>query len=153
MNQKAHITGGILLAGAIMITGEPPLAASFAVFGSLFNDLDLRWFHRKLLHNIYVIGIFLAFSSKYPPFAYWALGMILHNAMDFFSSSPVYLLWPIFHDGEHVEIGGWGVANTSILSFPVGVGIALLFSLGYVTATGHLEDIVALFRTLWELFS
>ncbi len=153
MNQKAHITGGIILAGAIMIAGEPPLAASFAAFGSLFNDLDLRWFHRKLLHNIYAIGIFLALSLKYPPFVYWALGMFLHNVMDLLSSSPVYLLWPVSREGEHLEVGGWGVTNTSILSFPTGVGIASLFSLGYVTATGHLEDVMALLRDLLELFS
>ncbi len=153
MNQKAHTTGGIILAGALMITGEPPFAASFAAFGSLFNDLDLRWFHRKLLHNIYVTGIFLALSLKYPPFAYWALGMFLHNVMDLMSSSPVYLLWPVSREGEHLEIGGWGVANMSILSFPVGVGTALLFSLGYMAATGHLEDVIVLFRNILELFS
>jgi len=158
MNQKAHITGGILLAAAVMIAGIPPLTASFVVFGGMFNDVDhvdiplsSQGVHRKLLHNIYVIGLFLALSIKYPPLFYWALGMFLHNVMDMFSGAPVYLLWPISHEGEHIGVGGWGVPNKSIFSFPVGVVIAVLFSTAYLVATGHLGDAIALLKKLWEL--
>ncbi len=159
MNQKAHITGGIILAAAVMFAGIPPFTASLAVFGSMFNDLDcvdIPWstqgVHRKLFHNIYILGFFAALSMKYPFLLYWVLGIALHNAMDLFSGAPVYLLWPVSYKGDHIGVGGWGVPNSSRLSFPVGVLIAVVFSTGYLVATDHLGDFIAVLRNLWELF-
>ncbi len=158
MNQKAHITGGIILATAVMIAGNSPFVASLAVFGGMFNDIDRvevfsRRFHRKLFHNIFIIGIFLVLSMKYQPLVYWAAGMFLHDVMDVFSGSSVYFLWPVSHEGEHYEVGGWGVPNKSVLSFPVGVVIAVLFSGGYLIATGHFGDAVAVWEKILGLFS
>jgi hypothetical protein len=156
MNQKAHITGGIILAGTVMFTGVPPLTASLVVFGTLFNDLDYPKipftgrYHRKLFHNIYVIGLFLALSVQWPFLLYWASGMLLHDVMDMFSGGPVYLLWPVPYKGEHIGIGGWGVPNKSPFSLPLGVLIAVLLSIGYVTATGHLGDAISLLERLYE---
>lgn len=159
MNQKAHITGSIILAGAAMIAGTPPLTASLVAFGSMFNDLDLidvpwseQGVHRKLFHNIYILGFFAALSMKYPFFLYWVLGMALHNVMDLFSGAPVYLFWPVSYKGEHIGVGGWGVPNSSMFSFPAGILIALVFSAGYLVVTDHLGDAITLLRNLWELF-
>lgn len=160
MNQKAHIAGGLILAAAVMIAGIPPFTASLVVFGGLFNDLDcvdIPWstqgVHRKLFHNVYILGFFAALSMKYPFFLYWVLGMALHNVMDLFSGAPVYLLWPVSSKGEHIGIGGWGVPNSSMLSFPVGVIIAFVFSTGYLVVTGHLREAIALLKKLFELLS
>ncbi len=156
MNQKAHITGGILLAAIAMIAGTSPLTASLIVFGGMFNDLDCldipwcsRGVHRKLLHNIYVIGLFAALSAKFSPFLYFALGVCLHDVMDLFSGAPVYLLWPL-PIGEHGETGGWGVPNKSMLSFPVGIGVAASFSAGYITLINYREEILAILQNVWE---
>jgi membrane-bound metal-dependent hydrolase YbcI (DUF457 family) len=157
MNQKAHITGGVLLATAAMIAEIPPLTASLIVFGGMFNDLDYadilfsRRYHRKLLHNIYVILLFLGLSTKYPPLGYWALGMCLHDIMDMFSGSPVYVLWPVSLRGEHIGVGGWGVPNKSVFSFPVGTLIAVAFCTGYLVVTGYLGEAITLMKKLWEL--
>ena len=157
MNQKTHIAGGIILAAAAMIAGIAPLTASLIVFGGMFNDLDgvdIPWssqgVHRKLFHNIFVIGLFLALSLKYPFVIYWALGMVLHNVMDMFSGAPVYVLWPLSRGGDHIGVGGWGVPNKSWASWLVGVVIAVLFSTGYLAVTGHLEDAYALVEKIWE---
>ncbi len=156
MNQKAHIASGILLASAAMIAEIPPLTASLIVFGGMFNDLDCAEvlfsgrFHRKLFHNIFIIGFFLALSTKYAPLVYWALGMSLHNVMDLFSGAPVYLFWPVSYKENQFGIGGWGVPNDSFLSFPVGVVIAVAVSGGYLAVTGYLGEALLLLRNLWE---
>lgn len=159
MNQKAHITGGIILATAAMIAGVPPLVASLVAFGGMFNDLDcvdIPWstqgVHRKLFHNIYILGFFAAFSMKYPFLLYWVLGVALHNVMDLFSAAPVYLLWPVSYKGNHIGIGGWGVSNDSVFSFPVGIFIAVVFSTVYLVVTDHLGDAIALLKKIWDLF-
>ena len=158
MNQKAHITGGIILATAAMIAGVYPLTASLVVFGSMFNDLDcvnISWstqgLHRKLFHNIFILGFFAALSMKYSFLLCWVLGMALHNVMDLFSGGPVYLLWPLSYKGP-LGIGGWGVPNDSVLSVPVGIVIAILFSTGYLVVTDHLGDALFLLRKIWDLF-
>lgn len=159
MNQKAHFTGGIILAAAVLIAGYPPLIASLAAIGSLFNDLDCvdiplstLGVHRKLLHNIFIIGFLLILSMKFQPLVYLGMGMLLHNAMDMFSASPVYLLWPLFREGDS-GVGGWGVPNVSMLSFPVGMAIAVVFSAVYIVGGGHLEDAIDVWERFLNLFS
>jgi membrane-bound metal-dependent hydrolase YbcI (DUF457 family) len=124
----------------------------------MFNDMDyaeIPWiskrYHRKLFHNIFVIGLFAALSLKFLPLGLWALGMLLHNVMDMFSSSPVYVVWPVSREGEHWGVGGWGVPNRTMLSCPVGIGVAAIFSVGYLTATGHLPHCIALVKNLCDL--
>ncbi len=154
MNQKAHIVGGIFLATAVMIGEVPPFTASLTVFGTMFCDLDrFSRHHRKLFHNIFVVLVFLGLALKFPPSFYWALGVLLHDVMDMFSSAPVYLFWPVPREGEHIEVGGWGVANKSMLSFPVGVLSAVVFSTGYLVLTGHLGDAIALLKKILDLIS
>ncbi|MBU7036945.1 MAG: metal-dependent hydrolase [Theionarchaea archaeon] len=157
MNQKAHLVGGLILATAAMLAGCPPLTASLIVFGGLFCDLDIvdipvssQGVHRRLLHNVFVAGAVGVLSYWVPFLMYWLMGMCLHIAMDMFSSSPVYVLWPVPHRGNQIGIGGWGVSNDSIGSFPVGCLVALLFSAGYLVGTDHFWEVVELGKRLLE---
>lgn len=159
MNQKAHIIGGIILATAAMIAGNSPYTASLAALGGMFNDLDRvdipissKGVHRKLFHNVFAVSVFLLLSTWFQPLIFWAAGMFLHDVMDVFSGSPVCLLWPLSHEGEHYEVGGWGVSNKSMLSLPMGVIVAVMFSAGYLLVTGHLEDAILVWEKIRGLF-
>jgi hypothetical protein len=157
MNRKAHTTGGLILATAAMLAGVPPLTASLIVFGGLFSDLDIvdipvssQGVHRRLLHNVFVVGVFGVLSLRFHFLVYWVMGMCLHIAMDTFSGSPVYILWPVPHNGEQIGVGGWGVPNDSVFSFPLGMVLALLFSAGYLAVTNHLLEVLELGKRLLE---
>jgi hypothetical protein len=157
MNQKAHMAGGLILATAAMLAGVPPLTASLIVLGGLFSDLDIadipvssQGVHRRLLHNVFVVGFFGVLSLKFPFLMYWAMGMCLHIVMDMFSGSPVYILWPVPYNGDQIGVGGWGVPNDSVFSFPVGMFLAILFSAGYLLVTNHLLEVLELGKKLLE---
>jgi membrane-bound metal-dependent hydrolase YbcI (DUF457 family) len=157
MNQKAHMAGGLILATAAMLAGVPPLTASLIVFGGLFCDLDIvdiniisKGVHRRLLHNVFVVGFFGVLSLRFPFLVYWVMGMCLHIIMDMFSSSPVYIFWPVPHNGDQIGVGGWGVPNDSVVSFPLGIVLSLLFSAGYLLATNHFWEVLELGKRLLE---
>lgn len=157
MNQKAHMVGGLILATAAMLAGVPPLTASLIVFGGLFSDLDIvdipissQGVHRRLLHNVFVVGFFGVLSLRFPFLMYWVMGMCLHIVMDMFSGSPVYIFWPVPHNGDQIGVGGWGVPNDSVFSFPMGMVLALLFSAGYLAVTNHFWEVVELGKRVLE---
>ena len=133
------------------------MTASLIVFGGLFCDLDIvdipvssQGLHRRLLHNVFVVGAIGVVSFRIPFLVYWVMGMCLHIVMDMFSSSPVYVLWPIPHNGGQIGVGGWGVPNSSVFSFPLGVMLAIMFSAGYLAVTDHFWEVVDLGKRLLE---
>lgn len=145
MNRKTHAVAGVLLGTAVYIVTGSVLYGACGFFGSLFNDFDYqgipffgRSFHRKLLHNIWIIIGLYAASWMYPQLKFVAGGMLMHNWMDVWSRGPVYILWPIIRD-DRGELGGWGVTNDSVLSPVVGMGAAVLFGGVYLKINGGFE--------------
>ena len=60
MMKKTHLMFGILFFLICNIYFKFPLELSiFALVGAIFPDLDLKFMHRKILHNLWVLGILI----------------------------------------------------------------------------------------------
>jgi len=67
-----------------------------AIAFALFPDLDLAFYHREALHNIFMAFIVPAIFNLFIPgiFRYACIGYLSHIALDMLSPSGVGILWP-----------------------------------------------------------
>lgn len=129
MNRKEHVLNAALLAIGLGYVLYPAgdvatfraIAAMFVpvVLGALFPDVDAHYGrHRKALHNLPVLGIFLAYPLYFDNLQWVWLGVLTHILLDVLGSKRgVALFYPFWKR----EFG-----------FPVGVSVVSRYA-GAVT--------------------
>jgi hypothetical protein len=107
MDKEGHVLNAILLGIGLGIIIEPSgtvetLRAIVAVtipvtLGALFPDVDTAFGkHRKTLHNIPVIAVFLAFPIVFGNLQYVWIGVLTHYVLDYLGSRRgIALFYPL----------------------------------------------------------
>jgi hypothetical protein len=135
VNKRGHVLNAILLAIGLGYVLEPAgdvatfetIAAVFipVVLGALFPDVDTAFGkHRKTLHNLPVLGIFLAYPILFDNLHYVWVGILTHYVLDVFGSRRgIALFYPL----SASEYGSpTGVTTSSRFAEAVTVAITLL---------------------------
>jgi hypothetical protein len=153
VNKRDHVLNGVLLAlGAAVVLGVAPsvgigadtrtlpsapldaltavglLLAEFfvpVVLGALFPDVDTAFGkHRKTLHNVFVVGVFVAYPFLFDNLHFVWLGVVSHLVLDFAGSARgIAIFYPL--TSEEFDFPG-GVSTSSRLATPVTVLITLV---------------------------
>jgi membrane-bound metal-dependent hydrolase YbcI (DUF457 family) len=108
MNKEGHVLNAVLLGVGLGFVLEPSgtvdtlltvVAVTVPVtLGALFPDVDTAFGkHRKTLHNIPVLAVFVAFPLVFENLAYVWVGILTHFVLDILGSTrgiaPFYPLW------------------------------------------------------------
>lgn len=145
MNKKGHVLNAILLAIGLGYVLEPSgdvetfrtIAEVFMpiVLGALFPDVDTAFGkHRKTLHNLPVLAIFLAYPYFFGNLNYVWIGVVTHYVLDFMGSRRGLALFYPFWDQEFGS--PFGVTTSSKWADVVTVAITLV-ELGLFAALYH----------------
>ncbi|WP_129114890.1 metal-dependent hydrolase [Halegenticoccus tardaugens] len=97
MNKKGHVLNAVLLSVGLGYVLEPsgdvPTFVAIAqlsvpiTLGALFPDVDTAFGrHRKTLHNLPVLGLFLAYPYYFDNLHYVWVGILTHYVLDYFGS-------------------------------------------------------------------
>ncbi|PSQ42521.1 hypothetical protein BRD17_08465 [Halobacteriales archaeon SW_7_68_16] len=107
MNKFGHLLNAAFLAVGLGVILQPTLDAETArtiasvslpvVLGALLPDADTAFGrHRKTLHNLFVLGIVLAYPAFFDNLRYVWIGVATHFVLDFFGSKRgLALLYPL----------------------------------------------------------
>ena len=107
MNKRGHVLNGLLLAIGIGFILEPGVDTATAtkigqilvpiVLGALFPDVDTAFGkHRKTLHNLPVLGLFVAFPFVFGNLSYVWIGVFTHYVLDYLGSRRgIALFYPL----------------------------------------------------------
>jgi membrane-bound metal-dependent hydrolase YbcI (DUF457 family) len=107
MDKEGHVLNALLLGIGLGIVIEPSgtvdtLRAIVAVtipvtLGALFPDVDTAFGkHRKTLHNIPIIAVFLAFPVVFANLQYVWIGILTHYVLDYLGSRRgIALFYPL----------------------------------------------------------
>jgi membrane-bound metal-dependent hydrolase YbcI (DUF457 family) len=122
MNKDGHVLNGVLLAIGLGYVLRPAgdletfrtIAAVFlpVVLGALFPDVDTAFGrHRKTLHNLPVLAVFVAFPVYFGNLHYVWIGVLTHYVLDVVGSKRgIALFYPVWSK----EFGSpTGVTTTS----------------------------------------
>ncbi|KDS91654.1 membrane protein [Halorubrum saccharovorum] len=112
MNKRGHVLNGLLLALGLGFVIEPSLSAATArtvaeitvpiVLGALFPDVDTAFGrHRKTLHSLPVLGIFLAYPLVFGNLQYVWIGVLTHYVLDVVGSRRGIALFHPLSDTEY----------------------------------------------------
>ncbi|MFB6080460.1 MAG: metal-dependent hydrolase [Haloferacaceae archaeon] len=93
MNKRGHVLNAVLLVLGLGVVLEPSLSMATGrqvaqlslpvVLGALFPDVDTAFGrHRKTLHNLPVLGIFLAFPIVFGNLQFVWIGVATHYVLD-----------------------------------------------------------------------
>jgi len=127
MNKKGHVLNALLLAIGIGYVLEPAGdAGTFLaigkisvpiVLGALFPDVDTAFGrHRKTLHNLPVLAVFVAWPVVFGNLHYVWIGVLTHFVLDLVGTKRgLALLYPLDREFEFP----FGVATSSRLSTAV----------------------------------
>jgi membrane-bound metal-dependent hydrolase YbcI (DUF457 family) len=137
MNKRGHVLNALLLALGLGFVIEPGLDMATArttaqitvpiVLGALFPDVDTAFGrHRKTLHSLPVLGVFLAYPIVFGNLQYVWIGVLTHYVLDVVGSRRGIAL---FHPLSDREFG-----------FPTGV-----------TTSSKYADLVTVVITALEL--
>lgn len=162
MNKRGHVLNAVLLAIGLGYVLEPSgdvvtfrtIAAVFIplVLGALFPDVDTAFGrHRKTLHNLPVLGVFLAYPIVFDNLHFVWVGILTHYVLDYFGSRRgLALFYPLTPDEYSFPAG---VTTSSKFAEVVTVAITLvelgLFAALYYFLPGVLPP--ALTETTWEV--
>ena len=107
MNKEGHVLNAVLLGVGLGFVLEPSatvetlrtiVAVTVPVtLGALFPDVDTAFgTHRKTLHNLPVLAVFLAFPVVYGNLAYVWVGVLTHYVLDVLGSTRgIALFYPL----------------------------------------------------------
>jgi len=92
-----HALFGVGLALLLVGKHDPLWTTVFAYAGSVMPDLDLRFKHRKLLHNVFSTILLTSVTAALWPSHVLAflIGYLSHLALDIVTVGGVWLLWPL----------------------------------------------------------
>ena len=93
----AHALFGVGLASLLLGKHDPLWTTVFAYAGSRVPDLDLKYKHRKLLHNLFSMILLTSIVyTLWPSHALaFLIGYLSHLALDLVTVGGVWLLWPL----------------------------------------------------------
>lgn len=144
MNRKEHVLNAALLAIGLGYVFYPAgdvetfraIAALFlpVVLGALFPDVDAHYGrHRKALHNLPVLGVFLAYPLYFDNLQWVWLGVLTHLLLDVLGSRRgVALLYPLwkrefgFPFGVSVVSEHAGMVTVAVTAVEVAVAYLLV---------------------------
>lgn len=97
MNKKGHVLNAVLLSIGLGYVFEPSGdTVTFVkitqisvpiILGALFPDVDTEFGrHRKTLHNLPVLGVFVAYPFVFDNLHFVWIGILTHYLLDFFGS-------------------------------------------------------------------
>ncbi len=107
MNKEGHVLNAVLLGIGLGFILEPSgtfetlrtiVAVTIPVtLGALFPDVDTAFGkHRKTLHNLPVLGIFVAFPLLFANLSYVWIGVFTHYVLDYLGSRRgIALFYPL----------------------------------------------------------
>ncbi|MFC6836414.1 metal-dependent hydrolase [Halomarina ordinaria] len=107
MNKDGHVLNGLLLGVGLGFVLEPSGDAETVytvvavtvpvVLGALFPDVDTAFgTHRKTLHNLPVLGLFVAFPAVFGNLHYVWVGILTHYVLDVVGSKRgIALFYPL----------------------------------------------------------
>jgi len=112
MNKRGHVLNGLLLAVGLGFVLEPGVDAATAkaiaqvtvpvVLGALFPDVDTAFGrHRKTLHSLPVLGVFLAYPIVFGNLQYVWIGVLTHYVLDAVGSRRGIALFYPLSDREY----------------------------------------------------
>ena len=112
MNKRGHVLNALLLALGLGVIIEPGLDEQTAimtaqitvpvVLGALFPDVDTAFGrHRKTLHSLPVLGVFLAYPIVFGNLQYVWIGVLTHYILDVVGSRRGIALFHPISDTEY----------------------------------------------------
>ena len=112
MNKRGHVLNALLLALGLGVIIEPGLDVETVrttaqitvpiVLGALFPDVDTAFGkHRKTLHSLPVLGVFLAYPILFGNLQYVWIGVLTHYLLDVVGSRRGIALFHPFSDKEY----------------------------------------------------
>jgi len=112
MNKRGHVLNALLLAIGIGVVLEPSLDVDTArkiaqiavpvVLGALFPDVDTAFGrHRKTLHSLPVLGVFLAYPIVFDNLHFVWVGVATHYVLDLLGSRRGIALFHPLSDTEY----------------------------------------------------
>jgi membrane-bound metal-dependent hydrolase YbcI (DUF457 family) len=112
MNKRGHVLNALLLALGLGFVIEPGLDMATArttaqitvpiVLGALFPDVDTAFGrHRKTLHSLPVLAVFLAYPIVFGNLQYVWIGVLTHYILDIVGSRRGIALFHPFSDTEY----------------------------------------------------
>ena len=112
MNKRGHVLNGLLLALGLGFVLEPGLDTATAamiaqvtvpvVLGALFPDVDTAFGrHRKTLHSLPVLAVFLAYPIVFGNLRYVWIGVLTHYVLDVVGSRRGIALFHPISDKEY----------------------------------------------------
>ena len=146
MNKRGHVLNAVLLSiglGYVLdpsgdVTTFATIAEVFlpVVLGALFPDVDTAFGkHRKTLHNIPVLVIFLAHPLYHGGNLQWVwLGVLTHYVLDYFGSRRGIALFYPLSDQEYGS--PTGVTTSSVRAEIVTVAVSIV-EIAVVAALVH----------------
>jgi inner membrane protein len=132
MQKWTHLVFAILLFAAFNFILHAPLYFSvFVLIGALIPDLDVGFLHRKLLHNVWALGLMILIGLKFGLMDYgvatvFGLGYLSHLAADALTHMGVMPFWPISKPKIHGPIRTGGLGELALLV----VLLFVLFNIG-----------------------
>jgi hypothetical protein len=149
MNKEGHVLNAVLLGIGLGFVLEP--AGDVTTFqtiaevtvpitlGALFPDVDTAFGrHRKTFHNVFVLGVFLAFPLLFSNLQYVWIGVLTHYVLDLLGSKRglalLYLLEREFRVPFGVPTASRYANVVTLLVTGLEVGLAALFLLSLPAA-------------------
>lgn len=139
MNERGHVTNAALLSIGLGILLEPALNVSTAlsiatigppiVLGALLPDIDTSFgTHRKTLHNLPVLLLFVAFPLYFGNLEYVWVGVLTHYVLDLLGNvkgMAIFYPLPGFYDVPvGVPVGSRWADVVTLLVTAVELGLA-----------------------------
>ena len=105
------------------------------VLGALFPDVDTAFGkHRKSLHNVFVVAVFVAYPLAFDNLHFVWLGVVSHLVLDMVGSARgIAFFYPL--TSEEFALPG-GVTTSSTYATPVTVAVTLV-ELGAIAAVHY----------------
>lgn len=101
MKLLTHFSAGLMLSEFIFFMGLPLDIALFCILGSVFPKLDsvppLSRMKGKVFHNVWLLiisSMVIALPGTTMMAISFAVGVLVHMLLDFFSKEGIYPLWP-----------------------------------------------------------
>ncbi|NPA98394.1 MAG: metal-dependent hydrolase [Crenarchaeota archaeon] len=157
MHRPVHvIIGAVAALFFASSTYMIPLCAIMGAIGGYMPDFDLRFKHRKTLHNIFsliigsiVLYILLGLVPIDMLHRYiwqlvlsFSIGWLLHIFCDGFTKRGVYLFWPFSNKSYGPKL----FRSNSFASLALGFGIAFGLLLSWLIYSGYIEIILDIIR-------
>lgn len=134
MMKKTHlIFGALFFIIAWLYFDIPAELSAFALIGAMIPDLDLGFMHRKILHNLWVLGIMniglLLYGLNGVACLVFSLGFISHLVADSMTVQGISFFWPFRF--MHIEGGitTGGIIEFILSGFILGIIFVLLYGI------------------------